>query len=316
MPEPTKSAANAASRSVDLSDAPGGDMLFEQLFPADEVQTTAPTNATVSGDTSGTQPQATQPAAAPDPAAATPPQEELFLQVPTGTVYKTREEAIKGFAHKDEVIEQLRQRFIAERGIDPITNKQVAPAPAPQPQPTAEVNFANNGAEYVKALTEAYQKQDWDAYARAQSKFLMDTLAPVAPVFMGAAKQQAVSTVEAELKDIRGFLGSNDFSMTLEQNPILKQAIESAESNFAFNGQLPGLYKLAYQANQSRKLPELLAAATASARVQPVQPTRPTTTAATLPPPDAAGPMDLTTSEGRKNLIKQFESQGLDKVTF
>jgi len=289
---------------LNLSDAPGGDISFDELFPAEGT-----TQATTLGNPPSVAPQAPQPEAQPSA------EEQFFLK--TGnSVYKTEADAIKGVTEKDQLIENLRQQHIQATGLDPVSGRPVGAPRAPQgqqtPVSTTESNFAQDGAAYVRALTDAYQRQDWNAYGRTQQKFLYDSLAPIAPVFVNAAKQQAISAAESDIKDIRGFIGSEDYNKTLGSNEVLKQAIAAAESDMSYHQQLPGLYKLAYQANQSRTLPELLKAAQA-ATAQTAAPPRPTATSSTMAPPQPGTAPDIRTPEGRKAIIEQFEQQGLDK---
>src|SRR5690348_16003975 len=128
MPEPvTPPAAPAAAPPSAPATTPVEDINWAELFPTDPGARvpTQPATAT---------PPATPPAAQPP---VTPPPTPEFLKTSTGTVYKSADEAIKGIEHKDTLIEQLRQRYILERGIDPITNQPVQPAsqaPAPYTQ--------------------------------------------------------------------------------------------------------------------------------------------------------------------------------------
>src|SRR5438105_3686875 len=115
-----------------LGNAPTGDLTLDQLFPPDSPVgdlTQAPPT---------TQP-ATTPAAPAAPAASAPPPEN-FISTSTGTVYKTRDEAVKGLEHKDQLIEKLRKDHIEKFGVDPITGQKVGhqPATAPSTTPSAQ----------------------------------------------------------------------------------------------------------------------------------------------------------------------------------
>src|SRR5208282_4385733 len=95
------------------------------------------------------------------------------------------------------------------------------------------------------------------------------------------------------------FIGSQLYEKTLTENPELKQAISTAETDYRWHSRLPGLYKLAYQAGQGINLPDILKANQNQQPPQtpPVAP-RPTAQPATPAPPRPTAPPSLRTLEG------------------
>src|SRR5581483_2127442 len=296
----------------------GGDIPLDTLFPADG-------SGYPTGDTNPPAATSPAPAAAPQAPAtqAQPPAAPADGQPATyaGT-YKTREEAERGLAEKDRIIEQYRTDTIKRTGIDPLTGRPVTPQ-----QPNE--SYVQNPERYWDDLAAAAQKGDKISYVRAQAKFISEVLSPVAPLIQNTAKQQALDALSLQIKtpegqpsEIRSFIGSPDYQAVLTENPLLKNAIENAETNFQLYAQLPDLYRMAYGLSQYRKQPELLKAATvatATAAANPTPPARPTATPSTLPAPiptsQVSGP-DIHTAEGRKEMIKRFEQQGIQDFKF
>jgi hypothetical protein len=286
----------------------GADMSFDDLFgpPGDGqqpvTQTTAPTGE--------------QPVAPVVPQVQTPAQPEFVIDTQTSK-YKTLEDATKGVQEKDALIENLRQEFIARTGVDPVTRRPVNLSPAQK-----EVNYLNDPAQFTKDLRSAVEKGDDVAYAQAQIKLMNDTLQPIAPLITGYAKQNAVDSVSKEITEFQAFRNSGDFSTVMDKNPILGQAIQTAEGDYRLHGQLPELYRVAYWASQGLRTPDLVKAAQtqaaqAAAAVQAQQPVRSPMQSSTLAPPTGGGARPtVSTSEGRKALIAQFEAGGGMDVKF
>lgn len=252
------------------------------LFPAEPTQpTTAPTLETQ------------QPVVPPQ--ATTPPTGDPYV----GT-YKTREAAEQGIAQKDALIEELRTRYSLATGVDPISKR---PLSAIQPQ--ADGNYQNNKRKYVEDLRNA--KTD-DDLVDVQTKFVMDTFAPIAPAIIAATKAQAIDKANQETPEFRAFYGSQAYKDTLEKVPDLREAIEAAEGDIKFHARLPGLYRVAYLAGQGIQLPELLRKAQPSGQNNPTpRPTaQPTTTTPTETTPTQPG---LNSPSGRKAIIEAFEKR-------
>jgi hypothetical protein len=234
--------------------------------------------------------------------------DEPFLKTASGTVYKTLDDARKGTEHKDQLIQQLRQREIERTGIDPITNQPVR-------QATAPVNYTQDQDRFLKDLGDAAAKGDTKAYVATQQKLIEDTMNPYASVIAQMARMQAVESVSNEFSDFRDFRKSDDFNKTLDENQPLKVAIQNAETNPAMAHELPEFYKMAYKLNfAERKAPQALRSQPQTHNVRPtVQST------ATVPPTSGGVRMaqpSLATSEGRKALIAQFESGGIENSRF
>jgi hypothetical protein len=283
MPEPTAAPVHD-----------GNPISWDELFPPDSSGAQQADNSQ-KGDQQPPAVQAPAQPVAPVPAA-------FELRTKTGSVYKSQEDAIKGIEHKDALIEQLRHRYILERGVDPLTGQPVQLAPVQQ-----TANYMTDPKRYYTDLVSAAQKNDPDAVWKAQTQLIFDALQPLAPVMANLAKQQAVESLSSSIKDIREFLGSENYSSALKEVPDLKDAIERAEQDYTLHAKLPGLYKVAYQVSQGLRLPEILK----SQPTTTTQPVRPTTAPTTLPPPQSGAQPNLTGNEARKALISQMEASGV-----
>lgn len=298
MPEPTLSASPV---SVAPTTAPEADLSFDEIFgsPNDGLVVTDP-------QTTATQPTGDVPKPNPDPAPQAPPQQPTWeLKTPTGTVYKTQEEAIRGIAEKDTLIETLRQEAIARTGIDPVTRK-----PAGK-QPEAPQSYLQNPAAFTKDLRKAVESNDDMAYAQANMKLLADFLSPIEPLITSYAQQKAIDSVSKDIAQFQEFRNSADFQKVMDANTALKQAISVAEGDVRLSSQLPELYKLSYWASQGLKTPDLIAQARAQAAPAAAPtPVRTPMQSTTLAPVAPSAAPTVSTSEGRKAIIAAFEQGG------
>jgi len=287
---------------VNLNDAPGGfdDATFDKLFPAE-----APT--VVAAPVAQPQTQTQPPAAnqhTPQPQLQTQTAEPVIKG--ERSIYNSLEAATQGINQKDALIEQLRQRYALTTGIDPITGQPVGQTPTNQP-----LDYTQNREKYMNDLYSA-AKQGPDAYVDVQTKFVMDTLAPLQPLIQQYARATAVSTLSQEIPDAGKFIGTPQYGKALEGNPELKNAISVAESDVRWHSRLPGLYKLAYLTGQGMQLPELLTKNTAPAvtQTQTVQP-RPSAQPTTQAPSQSTTKPSFKTLDGIKAVIQDAESRGL-----
>jgi hypothetical protein len=289
--------------NINMGGAPGGDMSFDELFPPDEGFNFADNGI-------GNQPNPPV-----EPQIPQVPSDDFFLKG-SNSVYKTREEALKGIDEKDSLIQQLRNTVVAMTGVDPVTRRPIG---SPQPAPQGPVSYNEKPEAYFEDLKNAVTRNDPNAYREAQQRLIMDTLAPVAPLIQSFAKQQALEKMSNDIKDFRPFYGSDQYNAVLKENPKLAQAIEMAESNVGLSQDLPDLYKLAYAYGQYKRLPDLVKTAQTAAPSQPNPSTvRPTTAPSTIPPAlqDERVSQTLSTPEGRKAIIEAAKARGLDKLGF
>jgi len=301
---------NGPSAGFDFSDAPGADMDLDSLFGNPETTVTAPEPDAGTPPAEAAAPQATEPTAPTNP--------DFFLKSPDGSVvYKTQDEALRGLDEKNRLINELRQRIVETTGVDPVTNR---PVQRTQPQ-AEEPNYAVDYERFYRDAAEANQKHDAKRFAEIQAKFVNDLLAPVVPLVQELAQDRAAKSVAAESPDFMKFKGSPEYKQILEQRPALARGITMSEQNIAFANQLPELYRLAYEAYQVQRMPEIIKAQVEQARsaappVQNPQPARPTTTSPSSQPPiPSFGRPDIRTPEGRKAIIDAFEkTSGMDKV--
>jgi hypothetical protein len=299
MQEPTLDQV-APGGVVQLGQSPAGldDATFDSLFPAEPSQTAI---------------QATQqPVAAPAQQSTDQSLQDSFFLKGEHSVYKTVEEATKGINEKDVLIEQMRQRYALTTGIDPITGKPVTAQGQPQEGP----DYYQQPDQYLDALYAAAKKGGPEAYRDVQAKFLFDALKPIQPVFQKLAKDQAIETLTVELPGAKSFVGTPEYTRSLDTNPELKQAISISESDQRFHSRLPGLYKLAYLTAQGMRLPELLKAQatqtqTTSQTQTQGQPVRTTVQATTTNAPGTTARPTFKNIEGIKATIADMEARGI-----
>jgi len=304
MPDPVTTAPVNDADILDFSDAPGGDIALNDLFGDPQTPVAAPTTAT--------------PDPTPAPSATSQPapvSSEYFLDAGTSK-YKTPEEAIRGFAHKDEVIEHLRGIAVQATGIDPLTGQKVAvprsPSSAPYAtaQPVANDSYLNNPAKYSADLRDAVAKNDEPRYMQIQARLaqeqMMADFGIYAPMLQKFAVAQAVDSVASTKPEFKGFYGSPDYQKALDARPLLKGAIQNAEQNMEMQSQLPELYSLAFEIAQLQKMSDLL-----KTQQTPSTPTqnRPTAQPAHIPPPSASGNTSnwRTNTDAAKILVEEYE---------
>lgn len=303
MPDVTTAPVNDAD-ILDFSDAPGGDIALNDLFGDQPKPAAAPTTATTD----------TPAASATNP---TPISSEYFLDAGTSK-YKTQEEAIRGFAHKDEVIEHLRGIAVQATGIDPLTGQKVAvprsqsSAPYNPGQPVVNDSYLNNPAKYSADLRDAVAKNDETRYLHVQAQLareqMMADFAPFAPMLQKFGVAQAVDTVISTKPEFKGFYGSQEYTKALDARPLLKGAIQNAESNIEMQNQLPELYSLTYEIAQLQRMSDLL-----KTQQTPSTPTqaRPTAQPSRIAPP--APTTDTrnwrTNTEAAKTLVDEYEKK-------
>src|SRR5581483_8469419 len=271
---------------VSMSDAPGADIGFDDLFPPETNNLGAP-----QAPPQGTNPQ--------EPPQATPPTEADFIRAGQ-TVYRTREDA--------------------EKGIDPdeLKPRPKAPEPTTTPEPPSQFKYYQNPKMFDE-LSEAVKAQDKVRYQQILEQHNLEQMnavfAPVAPYIAEVARQRAVRQVADEVPDFTQFINSQGYRETLKSLPSLEMAVKNAESNFAMAENLGELYKIAYLVNQGRNR---------SANPAPIQQSvpppavRPTTAPSTMTPPAPAPPTsDWTTNrDSRRQLIKDMEGRGIKDVAF
>lgn len=288
---------------LDFSDAPGGDVSFDELFPPE-----------------GNQPQPQAAPSQPEPQATpTQPEEDFFLKAGQ-SVYKTAEDAKHGIEHKDNLIARYRS-YLAQQGVDP-DNLTSTRQPEPQPEPQAQSSpykYLNNSKRLFEDLAKAASKGDADSYARTLGEYLDERMnaqyEPVKPLLAEVARQRAVRQLSGEVQGFDQFLGSNDYRETLDKLPVLKDAITRAEADINAAPVLDQMYRIVYLVNRGLK------PAQPQAAPQPTQPTpaaRPTTAPSTMTPP--APSVDTrnwaTSTEARKQLIRDAEGKGIGDIRF
>jgi hypothetical protein len=288
-----------AQGGFNLDNAPGGDIDFATLFNEKQPEGQTPS----------------QPPA--QPAAGTPPQDEVYLRASSGTVYKTREEAERGTAHRDAIIKRLRDQVIQSTGRDPLKEDTTQPAaqPAAQPQPGQPVRYMEKPEVLYQKMANAASKQDSRQWVDSLAEFVYELIDPAAPLILDSAKDRAINRLEAkpELAGIRQFLSGPAYQEVVDRLPLIRQAITEAESRLALAPQLDQLYESVYLT--AKGLHSNPAQAQPANQPQPQPTARSTVSTSTPAPPSPAALPDLRTPEGRKALIAQYEAQGMKDVS-
>jgi hypothetical protein len=306
MPDNPTQAPGQNGSYINMSRAPGADLSFDDLFPVE------PENVSAA-------PQAPQGTTPPAPAAPSAP----YLKSEDGRiVYNTSEDAIKGIAHKDALVERYRT-YLSSQGIDPNTLQSSRPepqAPAPTTTTNSQYTYLDHEDKLFDELSAAATKGDKKAYGQLlrtyNREILNQEFAPIAPLIAEVARQRAVRQVSSEAPEFSTFQSSDRYRDTLDKLPKLKQAIELAENDLNMADSLGELYRITYLVSQGMNKPEVVVPAAAPAA--PVQnPPRPTTMQPTsMAPPQPGVAPDLRTSEGRKSLIRDMEARGIGDLRF
>lgn len=303
-------------------------MLFTTLFYAMSLLGFGVDEVTVTGAEAPAQSQPTtaqtgiaEPAAAPQ----VPAEPEWYLDAQTGTRYRTREEAAQGVAQKDQLIEQMRQQYIQQLGVDPISGQRYSQPQQQQPQ-TQPQGYLNNHAQYVQDLTRGAQlaaNGDPSFYAQVQQKFFLEQmeqyLGPYASVLSGVAQNAAVTQLTAQTPGFDKFVDSQDFNRVLQENPSLGGAIQQARQNPRLAQSLSELYSLAYAKHENKLLREQVkkTAVQNAQATQPQQVVRPTSSSSTVVPQLSNGglSMDRNDPVARKRMIEEGKARGLDNMS-
>jgi len=314
MAEPNRAQLAAAqAQTVGTGDflgqAPGADIDLDQLFPNPE------------------NPATQQQAQAPEQPAAQQPAAEPFLKAETGTVYATREDAIRGVTEKDRVIAELRARIQERDGVDPLRKGTQTQT---QPATTSPKGYLEEPEKFYDDLASAAASSDKRRYFQATDRLveekLSQLLGPLAPLMNEVAHEKALRESEKRAQGSREYVGGEDYQALIAQFPILQDAIKLSESNPVLGAaQLDQLYALATLASQGKKASEI--ARTALQAVPQAQPTtvqsqpRSTIQASSSTPGQPVPVVNmrnsdqlLRTHEGRQAIIDRF-NQGLDKTT-
>lgn len=264
-----------------LNDAPGGDSSLDELFPNPELQSQV----------------APAPAAAP-PQAPAAPADEWFLVTPTGTKYRTREDAIKGITEKDRVISEQRQKT------------------APQPVQTPADDPTRYFDELVESASKGDKKGYLDTFGRIVEQTIQQRLGVYGPMLTEVSHEKAIRELEHELPGSRQFIESGEFAVSLEAEPLLAQAIQFAKDNPQAAAQLHDLYRVSYLAAQGRKTAEFVRSAAANQPAPQVNTRAPMQTSTPTPTPGVqrVAQPDLYSREGRKAIIDAGDTRGVGNL--
>ena len=293
-------------------DPPAGDADWGELFGTEDGGGQHPPTQTAETTPAEPAPQATEPQAVEEPQVTptpAPKTDSFFVKT-----YRTKEATEAAIEEKDRVINDLRGKVIALAGVDPLKARREGVS---QDQPNQSYLQDPDGASYARDLTDAANNKQYGRYRDAQARLIEEVVQTrfghLLPVIERASRQEAIDNVASENPAFKGFYASEDYSKVLETRPTLKRAIQAAESNPQFQGDLPELYKLAYDSSLASKTPELVSRGTNPPQQTPTP--RMPMSGQRLAPPTAAGGTSvkptLNTSAGRKALMQELEAKGI-----
>lgn len=286
---------------MDLSNAPGADSSWDDLFPPEGVPPAQPQAAT------GTNPQISTPQA---PSQSGQP----FLQAGQ-TVYLTPEAAVEGTIHKDQYIDRVRT-YLKDQGIDPNKLERIQAQSAPQTSDPAATGpkYYGQGQKYFDALSAAVDRKDRNAYEQITGEYsreaLQHTLAPYGPLLAEVARQRAVRQVTNEIPDFQRFSETPEFRRTVDSIPLLRELANIGESDPNAAARLPEVYKtvyLIYQGarNQQVSSPAPLTQAPPVTNTPTMRPVSTMPQSTLTPPSPAPDTANWTTDrDARKQLLQ------------
>lgn len=281
---------------VDLSQAPGADNSWDDLFQNPENPATPPQAAT------GTNPPQS-------PQAVTEP----FLKA-GDSVYNTAEEAARGLEYKDQLVARYRN-FLNEQGFDPNELKPKETPQAQTPQAQSPFKYLNNGKKYYEDLADAVKRHDEQAYEQItrtyQQEVINSTLAPYAPLLAETGRQRAVRRVASEIPDFEKFLYSQDFKKTVDAIPLYKEMLQIGETDPNASERLHEVYKAVYLTHQGLTRNQGAQAPVTQAPPVSTNPTvrpNPTMSQSTLTPP-APTPNTQNWSQPLSNRLKRDSNE-------
>lgn len=299
---------------------PTGEASFDDIFgdtsQQDVVAVEEPTSQVIEPQAQQAETEATPPASVKQTTLQTDPETGFILQTKTGTKYRTLEDAVRGTEEKDAQLEKLRNTVRMLTGEDPISKRPVT---------DSEVSYLADPNRYVQdknRAAEVYAKTgDGRFYAQVEAKMMREQMQAVfgqyAPTVYELERSKAQKLASNSIPEFETFYGSSTYKDALEARPVLKDAIENAERSGVPATQLAELYKSAYDASNSLRLPQLLKQQqTPSAQNTPV---RQPFGASKLTPNERDNNQNRTNpglwegkttqerSAGRKALIEDFE---------
>lgn len=287
MPDSNVSPGANGAR-IDMSQAPGADLDWDNLFPNPENPTALSPQATSQGMAPQQQPQATQ--------------SQPFLQAGS-TVYNTAEDAIRGTQHKDDLIARYRS-YLSTQGVDPNTLQRTAPEPQaqPAPQPTAPSKYKYYGNpgffdEVAKAAADrdrAKYEQLLAAHSREAADAAIDErLSPWQSTLAETNRYKAFRQVTHEIPGFQGFYEGPGFKEVQDKFPLYKEMLQIGENDPNAAKRLPEVYQQMYVLYQG------LNAARPQAQAQTATPSTPTVRSQpTLQPSSLTPPAPVSSTAG------------------
>lgn len=225
---------------LDFANAPGADLDWDSLFPNPENPTASQPQAVSQGTTPQQEPQATQ--------------NQPFLQAGQ-TVYNTAEEAIRGTAHKDELIARYRS-YLASQGVDPNTLQRNAPEPqaqtATQPAPSkykyyGNPNFFDEVAKAAADRDRARYEQLLGAHSKeAADAAIEERLSPWQATLAETNRYKAFRQVSQEIPGFQNFFEGPAFKEVQEKFPLYKEMLQIGENDPTAARRLPEVYQQMY----------------------------------------------------------------------
>lgn len=253
MPDVHNVSPGANGARLDLSNAPGGDLEWDSLFPNPELAAQQPQVA------QGTNQQ---------PSSQTPQNSGPFLKA-GDTVYNTADDAIQGTVHKDQLIARYRN-FLTEQGIDPNTMQSAARPNQPQVQPQVQQQPATSqyklygNPDFFEQVAKAAATGDKVAYERIMSSHareaaqvaLEEQLAPWRSTLAETNRFRAIRQATSEVPEFQKFIEGPGYKKVLDSFPLYKEMVQIGENDPVAAQRLPEVYKSMYLIYQGMNQPQ------------------------------------------------------------
>lgn len=275
MPDPNSVSSGANGGRISLTDAPGADQNWDELFPNPELISATQSQTA----TQGTNPQTGQP----------------FLKA-GDTVYNTAEDAIQGTAHKDELIANYR-RFLSEQGVDPNTlqraQQTVQQSQAEPAKTNSQYKYYGN-PEFFDKVADAAQRRDRVEYERLMSTHTQEAISaqldPWRATLAETNRFRAIRQATAETPDFGKFIDGPGYKKVMDSFPLYKEMVQIGENDPVAAQRLPEVYKSMYLIYQGMNQTQgQVQSTTSTTQVNPTVRQQATLQPSSLTPPPPSG---------------------------
>jgi len=172
---------------------------------------------------------------------------EWFLEAPSGTRYRTADDAIAGITEKDRTIARLQAERSTFQQLLTGQSQQQAPA-EPSWYELMEADLA--ATQGGKPNPNSFQKAVQASIRSEAQKLAQDMLGQLSPLVQYAGLNRAVEIASSEPKgdpNLPAFVKSPAFREVMKEWPTLGRAIQEGQRNPVYaEQQLPEILRIAY----------------------------------------------------------------------